>query len=105
MIFRVIGANQNARQLLFTDLVDTNILLYLATVLFLRSVIFLSLNCLQSPSNNCHTGSSNISNPHSRIPAYTAEDFFGQGTGQSPKDIGSTFLSSSEDLPDDINIV
>ena len=39
------------------------------------------------------------------IPACTAEVFFGQGTGQSPKDIGSTFLSSSEDWPDDINII
>ena len=70
-------------------------------------LFFFSLNYLQSPSNNCHTGSNDISNSHSRIPACTAEDFedfFGQGTGQSPKDIGSTFFSSSEDLPDEINI-
>ena len=64
-----------------------------------------SLYNLLSPSNNCHTGSNDISNSHIRIPACTAEVFFGQGTGQSPKDIGSTFLSSSEDLPDDLNIV
>ena len=63
-----------------------------------------SLNYLQSPSNNCHTGSNDISNPHSRIPACTAEVVFGQGTGQSPKDIGSTFFSSAEDLPDDLDI-
>jgi len=68
-------------------------------------LFFFSLNYLQSPTNNCHTGSNDISNPHSCIPACTAEDFFGQGAGQSPKDIGSTFFSSSEDLPDDINII
>ena len=65
-----------------------------------------SLYDLQSPSNNCHTGSNDISNSHRRIPTCTGEVFFGQGTGrQSLKDIGSTFLSSSEDLLDDINIV
>ena len=42
---------------------------------------------------------------HSRIPVCTAEVVFGQGTGQSPKDIDSTFFSSAEDLPDDVNIV
>ena len=47
----------------------------------------------------------NISNPHSRTPTCTAEDFLGQGTGQSPNDIGFAFLSSSEDLPDNLNIV
>ena len=64
-----------------------------------------SLYDLQSPSSNCHTGSNDISNPHSHIPACTAEDFLGQGTGKSSKDIGFTFLSSTEDLPDDLNIL
>ena len=100
------GANQNTRQLLFTDLVNTNIFYYIWLLCsFSVPLFFFSLNYLQSPSNNCHTGSNDISNPHSRIPAGAAEVFFGQGTGQSPNDIGSTFFSSSEDLPDDINIV
>ena len=54
-----------------------------------------SLYNLQA-SKNCHAGSNDISKP---------QTFFGQGTGQSPKDIGSTFLSSTEDLPGDLNII
>ena len=78
----------------------------MAIILFLSiPLLSFSLYDLQSPSNNCHTGINDISDPHSRIPTCTAEVFFGQGTGQSPKDIGFTFLPSSEDLPDDINIV
>ena len=64
----------------------------------------LSTPYLQSANTNCHTSMNGISHQHSRMPG-PADVTFGQGPGQSPKDIGSTSFSSSGDLPKDINIV
>ena len=70
---------------LFTKDPFYSIMLYYIWLLHSFSVPLFSFSLynLQSPSNSCLTGIKDITNPHSRIPACTAEVFFGQGTGQS----------------------